>query len=95
VPSVAAPLRLGTTGGGYRLDMAADTNERSVRARQTIRIVVWVAVAALLAALAIVNTQNVTVDWLFDDVDTSLWVVIVVSAAIGAVLGYLARWRRD
>ncbi|HSM66459.1 MAG TPA: LapA family protein [Ilumatobacteraceae bacterium] len=73
----------------------ADSQERSVRARQTIRIVVWVAVAALLAALAIVNTQDVTVDWLFDDVDTSLWVVIVASAAVGAVLGYLARWRRD
>jgi uncharacterized integral membrane protein len=73
----------------------ADSDERSVRARQTIRIVVWVAVAALLAALAIVNTQDVTVDWLVDDVDTSLWVVIVASAAVGAVLGYLARWRRD
>lgn len=75
--------------------MADDSKERSIRARQTIRIIVWVAVAAVLAALAIVNTQDVTVDWLFGDIDTSLWVVIVASAAIGAVLGYLARWRRD
>lgn len=80
---------------GYRLHMADDSNQRSIRARQTIRIIVWVVVAAVLAALAIVNTQDVTVDWLFDDIDTSLWVVIVASAAIGAVLGYLARWRRD
>jgi len=75
--------------------MADDSNERSIRARQTIRIVVWVAAAAVLVALAVANTQDVTVDWLFGDLDTSLWVVIVTSAAVGAVLGYLARWRRD
>jgi uncharacterized integral membrane protein len=75
--------------------MADDSTERSIRARQTIRIVVWVAIAAVLVALAVVNTQDVTVDWLFGDVDTALWVVIVVSAAVGAVLGYLARWRRS
>lgn len=75
--------------------MVDDSNERSIRARQTIRIIVWVAIAAVIVALAVVNTQDVTVDWLFGDVDTSLWVVIVASAAVGAVLGYLTRWRRD
>ncbi len=75
--------------------MADDSNERSIRARQTIRIIVWIAIFAVLVALVLVNTQDTTVDWLFGDVDTSLWVVIVASAAVGAVLGYLARWRRD
>jgi uncharacterized integral membrane protein len=75
--------------------MDDQSGERSIRARQTIRIVLWVAIAAVLVALALVNTQDVTVDWLFGDVDTSLWVVIVGSAAVGAMLGYLARWRRD
>jgi uncharacterized integral membrane protein len=75
--------------------MDDDTQERSIRARQTIRIVVWVAVAALLAALVLANTQESTVDWLFGEVDTSLWVVIVASAGVGALLGYLARSRRD
>lgn len=70
-------------------------HDRSVRARQTVRIVVWVAIAALLIALALSNTQDVTVDWLFGDADTSLWVVIVAAAAIGAVLGALARRRRN
>ena len=75
--------------------MADDSNERSIRARQTLKIVLWVAIAAVLVAFAVVNTQDVTVDWLFDEVDTSLWIVIVGSAAVGWVLGYLSRWRRD
>lgn len=75
--------------------MADQTGERSIRIRQTVRIVLWVAIAAVVVALALVNTQDVTVDWLFGDVDTFLWVVIVGSAAVGAILGYLARWRRD
>lgn len=76
--------------------MASDeSHERSIRARQTIRIVLWVVIAAVVVVLAAANTQDVTADWLFGDVDTSLWVVIAVSTAVGIVLGYLARWRRD
>lgn len=75
--------------------MVEDSQERSIRFRQTVRIVLWVAIAAVVVTLAAANTQDVTVDWLFGDVDTSLWVVIVASAGVGAVLGYLARWRRD
>ena len=75
--------------------MADDSRERSIRARQTVKIVVGVAIAAVVVAFALANTQDVTVDWLFGDVDTSLWVVIVASAAVGAVLGALARRRRD
>lgn len=75
--------------------MTEDSHDRSIRARQTVKIVVLVAVAAILIALALSNTQDVTVDWLFGDADTSLWVVIVAAAAIGAVLGALARRRRD
>ena len=75
--------------------MTDDSQERSIRTRQTVKIVVWVAIAALVVALAFSNTQDVTVDWLFGDVETSVWVVIVAAAAVGAVLGYLARWRRN
>ena len=75
--------------------MTDDAHDRSIRARQTVRIVVGVAIAAVVVALALSNTQDVTVDWLFGDIDTSLWVVIVAATAVGAVLGYLARWRRN
>lgn len=79
---------------GSSVTMDDDSNERSIRARQTVRIVVWVVIAAAVFLLAVSNTQDVTVDWLFGNVATSLWVVIVASAGVGAVLGYLARWRR-
>jgi len=75
--------------------MADDSNENSIRTRQTIRILLWVVIAAVVVALASANTQDVTVDWLFGDLGTPLWVVIIASAAVGVVLGYLARWRRD
>lgn len=69
--------------------------ERSIRARQTIRIVVWVAAVAALIVFAAVNTQEVAVDWLFDETDLQLWVVIAGSALVGAVIGYVTRWRRS
>ncbi len=75
--------------------MTDDSHERSIRARQTVRIVLWVVIAALVVALALSNTQDVTVDWLFGNLETSLWVVIVAATVLGTLLGYLARWRRS
>jgi len=77
--------------------MAADdrtTEERSIRARQTIRLLVWVVGVAALVVFAAVNTQEVAVDWLFDETDLQLWVVIAGSAVVGALIGYVTRWRR-
>ena len=76
--------------------MAADEtgHERSIRARQTIRIVVWVVVVAAVAVVAALNTQDVDVDWVVGESTLPLWVVIALSALAGAVIGYVARWRR-
>lgn len=70
-------------------------HERSMRARQTIRIFVWVAVVAAVAIIAAVNTQDVDVDWVVGDSTLPLWAVIALSAIAGAVIGYVARWRRN
>lgn len=69
--------------------------ERSIRARQTIRILVWVVAVAALVVFAAVNTQEVAVDWLFDETELQLWVVIAGSALVGALIGYVTRWRRS
>lgn len=69
--------------------------ERSIRTRQTIRILVWVVAVAALVVFAAVNTQEVAVDWLFDETDLQLWVVIAGSALVGALIGYVTRWRRS
>ncbi len=71
------------------------TEERSIRARQTIRLLVWLAGVAALVVFAAVNTQKVAVDWLFDETDLQLWVVIAGSAVVGALIGYVTRWRRS
>jgi uncharacterized integral membrane protein len=70
-------------------------SERSIRARQTVRIVVWVVVAAAVVVFALLNTQSVSVDVLVAESSTSLWIVIAVCAAAGFVVGYLTRARRD
>ena len=65
--------------------------ERRVRASQTIRVVIWVVVLAALVALAAVNTERTNVDWIVDESDAPLWVVIGASAVAGAIIGYVAK----
>jgi uncharacterized integral membrane protein len=69
-------------------------HERRIRAGQTVRVIVWLIVLAAVVVFALVNTDEVSVDWLFEDGEAPLWVVIGVSAAAGAVIGYVARPRR-
>lgn len=68
--------------------------ERRIRAGQTVRVVIWLVVLAVLVVFAALNTDKVNVDWAFDTTDVPLWVVIAVSAVAGVVIGYLARPRR-
>ena len=68
--------------------------ERRIRAGQTVRVVIWLVVLAVLVVFAALNTEKVNVDWAFDTTDTPLWLVIAVSAAAGIVIGYVARPRR-
>jgi uncharacterized integral membrane protein len=69
-------------------------HDRSIRARQTVRIVVWVAVVAAVVVFAAANTQDVVVDWIVGESTVALWVVIVGSAVAGAIIGAIARRRR-
>ena len=67
--------------------------ESRIRTGQTVRVVVWLIVLAVLIVLAALNTDKVSVDWAFDTTDLPLWVVIGISAVAGFVIGYLARPR--
>lgn len=69
--------------------------ERRVRAGQTIRVIIWLVVLAAVLVFALVNTEKVDVDWVFDEARPPLWVVIGASAVAGAVIGYVARPRRS
>ena len=69
--------------------------ERRVRAGQTVRVIIRLVVAAAVVVFALVNTEKVDVNWVFDDARVPLWVVIGASALAGAVIGFLASPRRS
>ncbi len=71
------------------------STERKIRAGQTFKILIWVVIAAALAVFALVNTQEVTVDWLVGDGTSALWIVIAACAGLGFVAGWLTHARRD
>ncbi len=68
--------------------------EHRVRAGQSLRVVIWLAVIAVVVVFALVNTDKVNVDWVVDNALAPLWAVIGASAVAGAIIGYLARPRR-
>ena len=57
--------------------------ERDLRSKT----IAAVAVAILLIAFGLSNRNDVAINWLVGTTDTPLIIVIVVSAALGAILG--------
>jgi uncharacterized integral membrane protein len=66
--------------------------ERSRKDRA--RLVVVAGVSALAALFAVLNLDEVEVNWIVGTFDTPLIVVIAVSILVGAALGYVAARRR-
>jgi uncharacterized integral membrane protein len=66
--------------------------ERSRKERA--RVVVVAGVGVLAALFAILNLDEVEVNWIVGTFDTPLIVVIAVSILVGAALGYVAARRR-
>ncbi len=58
------------------------------------RLVLVAAVSALVALFAVLNLDEVEVNWIIGTFSTPLIVVIAVSVLLGAALGYLAARRR-
>jgi uncharacterized integral membrane protein len=67
------------------------TEERPPKQRDYLsKTIAAVAVAILLIAFGLSNRDDVPIDWLVTTTKTPLIIVIVVSAALGAILGGLA-----
>jgi uncharacterized integral membrane protein len=67
------------------------TPERPSRSRAvTTKTVAALVVAGLLIAFGLSNRDDVPIDWLVGTTKTPLIIVILVSAALGAILGGLA-----
>ncbi len=73
----------------------AEDNSRDIGA--LIRLTLAGVLVIALAALAIDNRKSVRVGWVFGDVRAPLFVVLLVAAVIGALIGWLilSRVRRS
>jgi uncharacterized integral membrane protein len=60
----------------------------------TLRTMLATLLLVAIAAFAVANTDRVGVDLLVEEYETSLAVLVGVSAAAGALLGLLLGWRR-
>lgn len=81
----------------------ADAGEGEIRRADQIgkgeglkpRQIVALVLLGLLILLAILNFDDVSVDLLFGSVTTPLFVMIAVAGAVGFLIGWLVRGRRD
>ena len=78
-----------------RPSSATGANPRAKRSRkESARLVAVATVSALVALFAVLNLDEVEVNWIIGTFDTPLIVVIAVSVLLGAALGYVAARRR-
>jgi uncharacterized integral membrane protein len=62
----------------------------SILAKENRRLLYGLIIGALVAAFAVVNLDEVDVNWLFGTWQTPLIIVIAVSFILGAVVGWSA-----
>lgn len=61
---------------------------------QTIRLVIVVALATAFVAVALDNTQDVAIGWVVNEASVPLVVALLLSFAVGTIVGAYAAWRR-
>jgi uncharacterized integral membrane protein len=66
----------------------------SLLAKENRRLVAGAIIGAVVALFAVLNLDQVDVNWIFGTVETPLIIVIAVTFTLGAVAGYIARLRR-
>ena len=71
-----------------------DRDVRHIERRSAARAIVVVLLAAGIVTFAVVNRHEVAVDYVADEVDVALWLVIAIAAALGILIGTLLSWRR-
>jgi uncharacterized integral membrane protein len=63
--------------------------------RENVRLVTVATVSALAALFAVLNLEEVEVNWIIGTWDTPLIVVVALSMVLGAGLGFLVARRRS
>ena len=75
--------------------MTEEHSTRNPRLGSITKVVVWVVVLGAIVVFAVSNRQDVNVDWVFDETETALWIVITLSTVAGFLLGYVTSRRRS
>ena len=70
----------------------SEKRERSRNAGATVRLVLAALLLVALVLFVAQNTDDVAVDWLVFDLTLPLWLLLVLTAVVGAVLGEVAGW---
>ena len=68
----------------------------AVHRRDVARLIRWLFIAAIVVVLVVVvldNTDDVRVGYAIGDAEAPIWIVIVLAAAAGVVMGWLVRHR--
>jgi uncharacterized integral membrane protein len=73
---------------------APSRQRRSLLAKENRRLVGGVAIGALVALFAVLNLDEVEVNWIFGTADTPLILVIAVTFLLGAATGWIASMSR-
>jgi uncharacterized integral membrane protein len=78
-----------TASGDPTTASGPPTKERANR-REQARTLAWVLLAVIITVFAVLNTGEVTVDWIVGSGHAPLIIVIAISLLVGIVLTYLA-----
>jgi uncharacterized integral membrane protein len=75
-------------------ERALTWHDRRIRTQQTVRVILWLALLAALLVFALLNTDDTKVDWLVQEDEAPLFVIIAASAGAGFLMGLIATARR-
>ncbi len=78
--------------------MSDDVGEHAgaVHRRDAAQLIRWVFIAAIVAVIVVIamdNSNDVRVGYAFGDTQAPIWIVIVLAALAGLVIGWLIRHR--
>jgi uncharacterized integral membrane protein len=80
------------SAASHEPDATEPTKERRGR-REQARTLAWVALAIVITVFAVLNTNEVKVDWIVGSGRAPLIIVIAISLLVGILLTYFAERR--
>lgn len=77
----------------HEFEPVADTedNDGGLSLRQKVNLVLAALLGAALVIFIVQNTESQSVSWLSFEINLAMWIIVLGSAAIGALLSTMAR----